>query len=79
MDVYVTRDSYTIIVQVWPATVGIRKFHGCVEYGAAWNKSFSTSRLSPVERRSAECHIVSDSSETMSFDFFAHYILLLIK
>lgn len=37
-DVYVTRNSGNGRVQVWPADVGIRKFHGCVEYGAAWDK-----------------------------------------
>jgi len=34
-DVYITRDSYCEYVDVWPATTGIRKFRGCVEYGNA--------------------------------------------
>ncbi|KKN73483.1 hypothetical protein LCGC14_0400580 [marine sediment metagenome] len=36
--VYVTRDNHDIDVEVWPATVGIRKFHGCIMWGAAWRK-----------------------------------------
>lgn len=43
--VYVTRDSDDDYVEVWPATVGIRKFHGCVQYGAAWSKHSSTGFL----------------------------------
>jgi len=35
-DVYLTRDTYSFgNVAVWPVTVGIRKFHGCIEYGNA--------------------------------------------
>lgn len=37
---YVTRDTVGCKVRVWPAEVGIRKFHGCVEYGAAYNEAF---------------------------------------
>lgn len=36
-DVYVTLDTYGVYINIWPATVGIRKFHGCCQYGAAWN------------------------------------------
>ncbi len=42
--VYITRNSFSSYVRVWPATVGIRKFHGCVEYGAAWSAN-CTKRL----------------------------------
>ncbi|KKN75896.1 hypothetical protein LCGC14_0376040 [marine sediment metagenome] len=34
-DVYVTRDTIRVGVAVYPAHIGIRKFKGCVEYGAA--------------------------------------------
>jgi hypothetical protein len=35
-DVYVTRDTFQYdMVTVWPAELGIRKWHGCVEYGNA--------------------------------------------
>lgn len=44
--VYVTRSSEDVDVEVWPETVGIRKFHGCTEYGAAWNSSAATGQLS---------------------------------
>lgn len=54
MDVYVTRDTYTHCVRVWPATVGIRKFPGCEEYGAAWSKGFRASRLSPHDDKWVE-------------------------
>lgn len=43
--VYVTRSSYSSLVRVFPATVGIRKFHGCIEFGAAWNKHYVTGYL----------------------------------
>lgn len=36
---YVTRDTCSYDVEVYPASVGIRKFHGCVQFGAAWNSS----------------------------------------
>ncbi|KKK87243.1 hypothetical protein LCGC14_2755190 [marine sediment metagenome] len=43
--VYVTRATYSRFVEIWPATVGIRKFHGCVEYGAAWSEDCGTGQL----------------------------------
>ena len=43
--VYVTRSSYSDCVLVFPATVGIRKFHGCIEFGAAWQKKHMTGVL----------------------------------
>ncbi|KKL45842.1 hypothetical protein LCGC14_2351590 [marine sediment metagenome] len=39
---YVTRDTCEHCVQVFPAAIGIRKFHGCVEWGAAWQKKWAT-------------------------------------
>lgn len=40
MDVYVTRASYGTVVRVFVAEFGIRKFHGCVEFGDARTKSY---------------------------------------
>lgn len=40
--VYVTRDSFTDWVDIWPVHVGIRKFHWCIAYGAAWRKVHTT-------------------------------------
>ncbi|MGR3292537.1 MAG: hypothetical protein ACUZ9M_00815 [Candidatus Scalindua sp.] len=44
--VFITRDTYSSFVKVYPATVGIRMFPGCVEYGAAWCATYAHSRLS---------------------------------
>ena len=54
-DVYVTRDSGSSLVDVFPATVGIRKFHGCVVWGAAWCETYATLALSRTRKRFAEC------------------------
>ena len=43
--VYVTRDTLESCAEVWPATVGIRKFHGCLQYGAAWCTTQATGSL----------------------------------
>lgn len=45
--VYLTRDSYDNRIEVWPDTVGIRKFHGCNEYGAAHCEIGRTFNLYP--------------------------------
>ena len=45
-DVYVTRGTLRTKVDVFPARIGIRKFHGCVEWGAAWNSGMSTYKIS---------------------------------
>ena len=41
--VYLTRDKYGSLpkcrIEVYPAVVGIRKFHGCIQYGAAEHES----------------------------------------
>ncbi len=52
--VYVTRDSTRDVVEVWPVTVGIRKFRGCIIWGAAWCKDRYTACLFPKRRGSAE-------------------------
>lgn len=35
--VFITRDTDNDSVEVYPAVIGIRKFHGCLQYGAACN------------------------------------------
>lgn len=42
---YVTRSSYSDNVYIFPATVGIRKWHGCISWGAAWCKTYECVRL----------------------------------
>ncbi len=44
-DVFVTRGSFMNFVRIYPATVGIRKFHGCVAWGAAWCDEHSSVQL----------------------------------
>jgi len=39
-NVYVTRDSGCYSINIWPDEIGIRKFHGCVQYGAAWQENY---------------------------------------
>ena len=52
--VYITRDSYSDYVWVFPATVGIRKFHGCIAWGAAWCETYDAIALSQENRKRAE-------------------------
>lgn len=52
--VYITRESYQKTVDVWPATVGIRKFHSCISYGAAWNKTRSEVLLRQGKKKFAK-------------------------
>ena len=52
--VYVTRDSLRDYIEVWPVTVGIRKFRGCVIWGAAWCEDRYTSFLFPENRGRAK-------------------------
>ena len=49
--VYVTRASFSSFIRIWPANVGIRKFHGCVMYGAAWDDEECNYRLTPNGER----------------------------
>ncbi len=50
-DVYVTRDLFDTFVEIWPATIGIRKFHGPEVWGAAWNAKHPTCELSKTSTR----------------------------
>ena len=47
-DVYLTRDTQSPNgrIDVFPARIGIRKFHGCVEWGAAWCAKYRACRIS---------------------------------
>jgi hypothetical protein len=68
--VYVTRGSYGAYCQVWPAIVGVRKFHGCVVWGAAWKSTSYTHFLfkrSDSWRRAA---IMSKSECRKRFGFY---------
>lgn len=67
MDVYLTRDTLGRYVYVWPATVGIRKFHGCVVYGAAWNKDGCTRGLYLRGNEYAEYLLPSDCLRRFGF------------
>ncbi len=51
----ITRDTYGVDVGAYPAIVGIRKFHGCVEYGAAWDEKTPTGWLCPSKKKYIEC------------------------
>ncbi len=51
---YVSRDSHALNVEVRPATVGLRKFHGCVQWGSAWNKNDATLGLVRSRKATAE-------------------------
>lgn len=67
MDVYVTRDSYSYCVQVWPHGVGIRKFPGCEEYGAAWCQDGPANELSPKGQKRAKTLRASECRERFGF------------
>ncbi len=66
-NVFVTRNSFAEYVLVYPAYVGIRKFHGCIRWGAAWQKNRSTSRLSPRGNKYAKCLIEQECRELFGF------------
>ena len=66
-DVYITRSTYRHVVVIFPATVGIRKFHGCVAWGAAWHKAFNTERLRARCQRWAETISFGDCRERFGF------------
>ncbi len=42
---YVTRDTESAIVKVWPAHIGIRKFEGCIAYGAGYYSTYASDDL----------------------------------
>jgi len=68
--VYVTRDSHDDCVEVWPATVGIRKFHGCVAYGAAWYKNRATGFLTPATSWNRYVKELNESGCRKRFGFY---------
>ena len=42
--VYVTRDSEEVAVEIWPATIGIRKFRGCIIWVAGSTRDLGRSK-----------------------------------
>ncbi len=53
--VYITRDTYYELIHVWPATrTGIRKFHGCVQFGTDTESRFCCKYLTKTGFRQAE-------------------------
>lgn len=66
---YVTRASFSTLVYVFPATVGIRKFNGCVWWGAAWCKTGRTVRLSST----GKCRIAKTLIENQCRKRFGFY------
>ncbi len=65
--VYVTRDTYETYVDIWPATVGIRKFYGCAVYGAAWSKNKYTIHLYPRSAKKVEFLSKSECQQRFGF------------
>ena len=68
-DVFVTRDSILSDVIVYPATVGIRKFHGCIAWGAAWKESSDTTHLS-ARRNSRMAKFLSPCTCRKRYGFY---------
>ena len=66
-NVYITRDTISGIVDIWPETVGIRKFHGCIEWGAAWNTNWAIIRLYNNQKTCALWVTVFDCKEFFGF------------
>ncbi len=70
---FVTRDSGSSFVEVWPATVGIRKFHlffaDCVQFqwGAAWSRNYVTGYLFRTRHRTAEVFDEQDCRKRFGF------------
>ncbi len=56
-DVYVTRNTCSDDeIDLWPTTVGIRKFHGCIEWGAAWQSKHRAYKLNKnTEKQAGVC------------------------
>ncbi len=68
IDVYITRDSILDDVYIYPAEVGIRKFHGCVAWGAAWLESADTTFLTARRNsKSAKCLSPYECRERFGF------------
>lgn len=70
-DVYVTRDTYEDFVRVWPATVGIRKFHGCIAWGAAWRETDFTDLLYGRKNAKSRAGIFLPSACRKHYGFYA--------
>ncbi len=70
IDVYVTRDSCLETVWLFPHAVGIRKFHGCVAWGAAWQEERDTTHLSSTGRAKAERLTKGECKDR--FGFYPH-------
>lgn len=68
--VYVTRDSLATDVEVWPATVGIRKFHGCIAWGAAWYGVRATGFLTPAKSWNRYVKELDESQCCKRFGFY---------
>ncbi len=68
IDVFVTRDSGESDMLVFPATVGIRKFHGCIEWGAAWSSFSVTEHLYP--RRMGRAKWLDEEQCRCRFGFY---------
>lgn len=66
-DVYVTRDTCVSRVEVYPHAVGIRKFHGCVQYGVAWDGEFASRKLYRKGKGTAELLDSSDCRKRFGF------------
>lgn len=59
-DVYVTRGTcQDDEIDLWPATVGIRKFHGCIQWGAAWQPNHMVYELNKnTKKQTGICTLV---------------------
>lgn len=68
--VWVTRDTGSYDVRVWPETVGIRKFHGCVQYGAAWRAFRCTAFLYKKTGNYIKAELLTKTECKKRFGFF---------
>ncbi len=70
-DVFVTRDTILSAVHIFPATVGIRKFHGCIAWGAAWCETYDMITLS-ARRNAKRAKRLNESECRARFGFYPH-------
>ncbi len=63
---YITRDSFDNFVDVYPDYVGIRKFHGCCVWGAAWSE-YWTRKLTECGYKFAEALDTYECKERFGF------------
>lgn len=68
--VYITRDTDRDYIEVWPDHIGIRKFHGCVQYGAAWNEK-RAARILYQRRNSRLAPRMNEENCIKIFGFFS--------